>query len=268
MFEVSAFEFQPASMNFLDTVASITGSKGTVAMPSSQIFTSAAITRDPSIVPSTALQYFTLDQSIPASLRTSTQEGLLPLHITFNIPVTVLGAEAWNDILRAWRNNMGHITQAFANYYHIYLLAERNGSKRIWNLTQEMEKYPGQIKVYLDDERGAFTVDNDRGIITVSFIVMLLDGSRDGVRPELSPVSDNTNSSTAEYIVVRDGLLDNKWHMTFFVGPKDYAINPDNSAPVQEPTETSSSGGGGGCNSGLVGMVAATLLLFALKKGD
>ena len=38
--------------------------------------------------------------------------------------------------------------------------------QRIWNLTQEMEKYPGQIKVYLDDERGAFTVDNDRGIIT------------------------------------------------------------------------------------------------------
>ena len=267
MFEVTAFEFQPASMNFLDKLANVTAALGTVAMPSSQIFTSAAITRDPSVVPSTALQYFTIDQNIPANLRTNSQEGILPLHITFNIPVTSLGAEAWNDVLRAWRSNMGYITQAFANHYHLYLLSDDGNTKRLWNLTQEMEKYPGQIKVYLDEERGTITRDNDRGVITVSFIVMLMDGTRDGVRPELSTVSDNTNTASAEYVVVRDGKFDNKWHMTFFVAPADYSINPEKTEQPVQPGTNSSSSGGGGCNAGIYGLLAA-LTLFIYRKGD
>ncbi|MBQ7154628.1 MAG: hypothetical protein IJR85_03605 [Synergistaceae bacterium] len=267
MFEITAFEFQPASMNFLDNVARVTGSYSSVVMPSTQIFTGASIKRDTTSIPSTALQYFTIEQNIPATLRTSGKEAMLPLHITFNIPVTSLGADAWNDVLRAWRQNRGRIVEAFADYYHIYLLAETNGEKRLWNLTQEMDKYPGQLKVFLDEDRGRITRDNDRGVITVSFIAMLMDGTRDGERPELSVVPDSTNLNSAEYIVMRDGELDNKWKMTFFIAPANYAINEE---PSPVPTNTpiaNSSGGGGGCSAGMLGLVSAAVLLF-IRKGD
>lgn len=267
MFEVTAFEFQPASMNFLDTLALITGSWGKVVMPSTQIFTGASVKRDTTNIPSSALQYFTIDQTIPATLRTTGKEAMLPLHITFNIPVTALGADAWNDILRAWRQNRGRIVEAFADYYHLYLLADTNGQKRLWNLTQEMAKYPGQIKVFLDEDRGRITRDNDRGVITVSFIVMLMDGTRDGERPELSVIPDNTNVSSAEYVAIRDGAFDNKWRMTFFVGPANYSINQEKVTIPTTNESVSSGSGGGGCNVGMLGMISLAAIVF-IRKGD
>ena len=267
LFEITAFNFTPASFTFLDSVRAKTGSlKGSVAMPTTQLFTGSSIKRTASQIPSTALTYFTIDQQIPANLRTSLTEGMLPLHITFNIPITQLGADAWNAILREWRRS-GSIVDTFNDYYNIYLLTTTDGQANPWNLSQHMENYPSQIKVFLDDQRGRITQDNDRGLITVSMIVMLMDGTRDGVRPELSVVSDTTNSQESEYIVIRDGKNDNKWLMTFYIAPSQEFINPDTTNNNNNNNNMShESGGGGGCNAGFGIMIFAAVYAFMKRR--
>lgn len=141
--EITAF--QPRTHTgtaFYDAVASITGSTKTVATPSTNIFTGSSIKRTQTAgMPSSAVQYFTIDQLIPGNLRTSTTEGILPVHITFNIPLTLIGSEKWNAMLRelSRHENDANISDVFADYYHLYLQAESgdNGVANVWNLTQE-----------------------------------------------------------------------------------------------------------------------------------
>ncbi|MBQ7215152.1 MAG: hypothetical protein IJS39_04130 [Synergistaceae bacterium] len=283
MIEVTAYEPHPATMNFYDNVARITGSTKTVKAPTSSTgFSASSIARG--TMPSTVLQHFTLNQNIPASLRTSSVEGILPLHITFNIPLTTIGAETWNTLLKELdqQDNSAYIGDVFADYFNLFLMAESStGTGNIWNLTQELQNkgvYEQQVKVFLDTERGRVTSDSYRGVLTVSFIVMLMDGTRDGSRPELSIVPDVSNtvsaaySPNADYIVIRDGKTDNKWNMTFFIAPRDYVVNPDttkipvSSDDVPAIADTGSSGGGGGCSAGWGLFAMAVMILRKLDR--
>lgn len=273
LFEITAFQPRPASMNFYDNVARITGSNGTVAVPSTAALTASSVKHD--AMPSEALQYFTIDQNIPGNLRTSTTEGMLPLHITFNIPITQIQSRTgWNNIIEEWRRS-GNIADIFADYFNIYLLPNattEDGQINPWNMTQELQNkgvYTDQVKVFLDEDRGRVTADNDRGLLTVSFIVMLMNGTRDLVRPMLAMVPDNSTEQENNYIFIRDGNLDNKWNMTFFIAPANYIINnePNNNAVPQE-VEGESSGGGGGCNAGMLGLMAGAVIICALAKRE
>ena len=202
----------------------------------------------------------------------------MPLHITINIPVTQINdRDWWNDMLTEWRNS-GSIEEMFADKFEIYLLTETNGTANPWNLSQELiDKgiYSDQIKVFFDEERGRITQDNDRGLITVSFIVMLMNGTRDGVRPELSIVSDDSVTQEKDYIVIRDGNDDNKWNMTFFIAPSGYVVNPDTPAPDipdtpntdTENKSTGGSSGGGGCNAGL-GIMALSVIAMMINRKE
>ena len=170
----------------------------------------------------------------------------------------------------------------FADYFNLFLMAESStGTGNIWNLTQELQNkgvYEQQVKVFLDTERGRVTSDSYRGVLTVSFIVMLMDGTRDGSRPELSIVPDVSNtvsaaySPNADYIVIRDGKTDNKWNMTFFIAPRDYVVNPDttkipvSSDDVPAIADTGSSGGGGGCSAGWGLFAMAVMILRKLDR--
>ena len=280
LYELTAYQPRPYSMTFYDDVARVTGSKGTVSVPSTLSLSANSVKHD--FMPSDVLpgMYFTIDQSIPGNLRTSGTEGMLPLHITFNIPVTLVQSRTgWNNMLDAWRNG-GQIADIFADYYNIYLLTQTDGKANPWNMTQELQNkgvYTDQVKVFLDEDRGRVTVDNDRGLLTVSFIVMLMNGTRDGLRPEMSLVSDNSTEQDNNYIVIRDGNTDNKWNMTFFIAPANYIINPDPIVIVspdaaasgdKKNTETGGSGGGGGCNAGLAGLMGFAALVLALRKHE
>ena len=271
--EITAYEPHPATLNFYDNVAKTTGGTKTVKAPSSNVFTGSSITRGS--MPSTVLQNFTVNQNIPASLRTSSVEGILPLHITFNIPLTAIGANTWNTILKTLDNqeNSAYIGDVFADYFNLFAMADGGN---VWNLTQELQDkgaYESQVKVFLDTERGRVTADTYRGVLTVSFIVMLMDGTIDGNRPALRIVPDVSNDGSsdynAEYIVIRDGKTDNKWNMTFFIAPANYTVNPDthsdtDTQPAQD--KTGSSGGGGGCSLG-TGLSAMAVMLL-LRKLD
>ena len=216
---------------------------------------------------SSVLQNFSINQNIPASLRTSSTEGLLPLHITFNIPLTSIGANVWNTLLKDLdrQENTAYIGDVFADYFNLYAMADGGN---VWNLTQELQDkgaYEAQVKVFLDTERGRMTNDTYRGLLTVSFIVMLMDGTIDGERPALRIVpdvsNDSSNSYNAEYIVIKDGKSDNRWNMTFFLAPANYTVNPDTSSSIPVTTTTGSSGGGG-CELGLgFAALAAVLIL-------
>ena len=270
LFEVTAFQPRLASTTFYETVANITKSSGTVAVPSITIFSASSIKRE--VIADDVLQYFTVDQSIPSGVRGNGSEGIFPLHITFNIPVTLVNDNAWwNEMLKVWRNT-GRIEDMFANKYDLYL---RAGSNNVWNLTQELKAkgyYNELVKVFLDDERGRLTQDNYSGLITVSFIVMLMDGTRDGLRPELSIAPDNSVSQQNNYIIVRDGNLDNRWNMTFFVAPSGWQDNPTSpDTNNNSGNETGSKGvtgggsGGGGCEmsavSGIFAFLGAVLMI-------
>ena len=193
---------------------------------------------------------------------------MLPLHITINIPVTLIGDNVWwDEMLKVWRNT-GRIEDMFANKYDLYL---RAGDDNVWNLTQELRDkgyYNELVKVFLDEDRGRLTQDNYSGLLTISFIVMLMDGTRDGVRPELSIVPDNSVSQQNNYIIIRDGNPDNRWNMTFFVAPSGWHDNPSqgNSGGTSDetPEGVSSSSGGGGCYASGAGLMA--ILFFTLRR--
>lgn len=269
LFEVTAFEPRLASTTFKQTVSEVTNGPGTVAFPTTTIFSGSSIKRN--VIADDVVQgcYFTVDQSIPSGVRGEGSEGIFPLHITFNIPVTLINDNAWwNNMLEIWRNT-GRIEDMFANKYDLYL---RAGEDNVWNLTQELKKlgyYNELVKVFLDEERGRLTQDNYSGLLTVSFIVMLMDGTRDGVRPELSVIPDNSNIQQNNYIVVRDGTLDNRWNMTFFVAPAGWQDNP---ISVNTDTESGTQGiggsgsGGGTCSLGFAGLLTMALFVFRGRR--
>lgn len=265
-FEITAYQPNPANKSFYDDVARITGSDNKkILVPSTSIFTSNSVTRT-SPPTNRAIQYFTVNQGVPGNLRSSGTEGMLPLHITINIPVTLIEDRTWwNTMLDEWRSS-GRIEDLFADKFQLYLMA---GENNIWNLSQELVDkgvYNEQIKVFFDEDRGRVTQDNDRGVITVSFIVMLLDGTRDGERPELSIVPDNTVNQENSYIVIRDGNQDDRWTMTFFIAPEGYFDNPHAEAPENNNTETGSSSGGGGCQAGMLGLISTALIIIKVKR--
>ena len=182
-------------------------------------------------------------------------------------------------MLKAWRES-GRVENEFAseNGYELFLMAQKDGDYNVWNLTQELQDkgyYNDLIKVFMDEERGRATQDNYKGLITVSFMVMLMDGTRDGSRPELSIIPDHSNTATGnDYIVIRDGVAgDKKWNMTFYIAPTGHKDNPNRSSNNDNDEEndfdndddTMSSSSSGTCNAG-AGFISVAFLFFALKK--
>ena len=272
LFEVTAFQPKPASMNFYDNIARITGSTKTVATPTTANLTAATVKHD--AMPSEALQYFTIDHTIPANIRTSSIEGMLPVHVTFNIPITQIQSRTnWNEMLDEWRTT-GQIS-TFSDYFHLYVMVNnREGKPNPWDMTQELIRRDAtdQVKVFIDEDRGRITTDNDRGLITVSFMAFLMNGTRDGALPEFSLVPDTSSSGLENrFVVLRDGINDSKWNMTFFIAPADYIVNPDITSPdkpVNENVGESGGGGGGGCSSFAAGIFACAAFVFAYTKRE
>ena len=270
LFETTAFQPRPASTTFYDDIATVTKSYGKVSVPTNTIFSSSSVKRE--IIADDVLEYFTISQNIPSNVQNSTSEGMLPLYITINIPVTRISDNAWwNNMLKVWRDS-GRIEDIFAQKYDIYL---RAGESNIWNLTQELADkgvYNDLVKVFLDEDRGRLTQDNYSGVLTLSFIVMLMDGTRDGVRPELSIVRDNSVVQENRYIVVRDGYADNKWEMTFFVAPAGWQNNPNRNSnnPVNtisgDRGASAGGSGGGGCAVFSVSALIALSVLFVKRE--
>ena len=256
LFEVTAFQLRSAGDTFYDELKNVTKAQGNVNIPSNSTFGPTSVKRSETM-PETVVQHLTIDQVIPANLRVGKDEGMLPVHIRFNIPVSKVNDRTWLNQLIDAQNEGKDLEDIFFEKYQISLLTETNSEANPWNLSQELlykNQYNKQINVFYDPEKGASTRDNDNGIITVSFIAMLMDGTRDGVRPELSVIEDHSITSDNDYVVIRDGKKDDRWTMTFLVAPTGYYNNPTTSSSGSEgsvddtnsPVTTGPSGDG--CN--------------------
>ena len=248
--KVTAFNPRAASTDFLKNVAKAMDVSA-VRAPEGRTVNSGVVRN--AYEAGDVIASFAIDASIPGSARREGAEGLLPLHITFNLPRThLLVAPKWEGLLDQWHET-GDIKSEFARAFSLYL---RSGDENHWNLIQELEKqgYDKLVKVFLDEKRG---------VITVSFIAMLMDGTGEGNRPALRVVSDRTPTTGNDFLVLRDGTFDNRWNLTFYAAPADYKENP--STPGTGGSEKS--GGGGGCGSlglGMMGLLATALLV---RKG-
>lgn len=222
-FAVTAFYLEPSNPDFLANVAAKMNAASVKVPNSTNFLSSSHISYEE--VTAEALRSYKIERSIPSSLLENNAEAMLPLHITFNIPKTALqsqGTNYWDTLLEKWYKD-GDIHDLFAQYFSVYMLSrEENTADNHWNLIEQLQDdgvYNSLMKVFMDE---------DRGVITVSFIVMLMDGTRDSFRPAIDLVTDKSNNATNSgntYIILRDGYFDNIWNMTFYVAPSGFIDN-------------------------------------------
>jgi hypothetical protein len=186
-----------------------------------------------------------VDTRVPNRL----EEGLLPLHVTFNLPRSnQIVNLRWDALLREWRAT-GDIRDIFAELFSVYF---RDGGGKNLNLLEWLKQqtdktlYARTVKVFLDEERE---------LLTVSFVVLLADGGSSAVRV----VEDATVATRHSYIAAWDGSADRKWSLQIFAAPAAYV-------PTDRETED---GGGGGCAAwaGFGVLSLLPLLLLQLKRG-
>lgn len=212
----------------------------------------------------------------------TSQVGLLPLLVTFNLPKSHHNvSDRWDEYLDAWRNN-GSIKDLFYRDFNIFATAHedakvkasdpgydtfknQNISRYLRNANavnyssvsaKTQQTYDSNVKVILDETQGR---------ITVSFIVMLADSRymNYGILNDSSATNGNLN-----FLAICDGHSDQHFDMMFDVrrvssksGSNDGDYNYNNNG---------GSGGGGGCSTGAAALLAlcgAAAVCLRSKKG-
>jgi hypothetical protein len=187
-----------------------------------------------------------VETGIPAHMTGRNGTGLLPLHITFNLPRTnQLVNPKWDSFLQEWRNS-GNIRSLFSGAFGLYLQDSYGENLDLTEWLKNVDAYDKTVKVFLDEQRN---------VLTVSVIVMLMDGAQSTVRL----VNDTTTVTDNSYIVAMDGNGNNKWDMKFFVAPSGYASTDHRSSGTT----------GSGCDAGfgtLLPLLLLSCVLVILKR--
>ncbi len=226
-YAVTGFQLLASDTNFLKNVASAMDVKGAAMPEASDSVMSGAVSQ--SYVAGDAVNTIAVEAKVPAKLVTSGDTaGLLPLHITMNLPHSNrFVAPKWNSFLSEWKET-GNIKRTFANNFSLYTHDAEGKNIDLFKWLESKNTFDRTIKVFMDE---------DKDCITVSFIVMLMDGKE----RTMAMVQDKTVTTDNSYLVMKDGNLNDKWDMTFFTAPMNYV-----------PSDPPASGGsGGGCNTGI-----------------
>lgn len=174
-----------------------------------------------------------IDTGVPGRMTGSAGTGLLPLYLTFNMPRSnQLVAPKWDAFLKEWRDT-GNVQSLFASTFSLYLQDGFGNNLDLVEWLRGQSAYAKTVKVFVDEQRS---------VLTVSFIAILMDGASATVRL----VDDATTSTNNSHIVVMDGNANNRWDMKFFVAPAGY-VPTDRKPP--------SDGGSSGCNGLTLGIV-------------
>lgn len=268
-YKMTAFKFLPANSNFLESVADVMkNDRGIqnleVVMPqTSWPFSQTAMKRD--FLSDGVIRSFAITQNIPSNLTSSTREAMLPVLVTFNIPSDAQTlSRRWGDMLQTWHENGSNheISEAFKQYFRIYFSSINNPTNRPvpLDLLDQLERYGEDYEKYVK-----VFMDENRKVMTVSFIVMLMDGTRDGERPELRIVKDESEDKLNRFLVVRDGEANNIWELGFYIAPVDTG-NGDNNQDNNNnnPNNAGESSGGGGCDLSGFGFFSVIILFFVM----
>ncbi|GHS90046.1 hypothetical protein AGMMS49957_14740 [Synergistales bacterium] len=249
-YTVNGFKFLPANIqedHFLKDVGAIMGVKDVkqqeppFSMPSAVQY---------KYVASDVVNSFELSAAVPSKLGPN---GLLPIHVTLNLSKdNQIVSRVWTELLNSSRNSDGgDIRDIFSDYFSVFL---RSGTgfnldliKWLKEESKDADAYRKTVKVFMDEQRN---------VITVHFIVMMLDG---GTRPVVRLVNDTVDATPTDnsYTLIRDGNENGRWDMTFFTAPKEYA-------PTDGSGSSRSGGGDGGGSSGCSAGVGGLLTLAAI----
>ncbi len=243
-YSATGFRLLSAGTSFLSDVAK-TMDVSNVQMPEpSDGVMSGAVSY--AYVAGDVVNSFVVDTAVPGRMTGRGNAGLLPLNVTFNLPKgNQLVAPKWDALLREWRST-GTIRDTFASLFGIYLRDSYGNNLDLIRWLQKEGAYAKTVRVFLDEQRN---------VITVNFIAMLMDGPSSVVRL----VNDKTTATDNTYIVAMDGDGNNKWNLTFFTAPANYV--PTDNKPEKKD------GGGGGCNAAPALPLILPFLIFAFLKG-
>lgn len=232
-FSATGFKLLSAGMDFMSKVGSALNiSSPQMPEPSDGVMSGSV---NFAYVAGDVVNSFAVNAPLPGRIAPS---GLLPLHITFNLPRSnQLVGPKWDALLKQWRET-GDIRNLFASSFSVYLQDAFGKNLDLLKWLRDQDSYAKCVKVFLDEQRS---------VITVSLIVMLADGSTSRVRV----VEDKSVTTDHAFIAIMDGNANNRWDMTFFTAPAGYV-----------PTDRKDSdGGSSGCNASEWG---ALLLLCVL----
>ena len=179
--------------------------------------------------------------------------GLLPIQVTFNMPKSNPAvAKKWDELQMEWRRS-GNIKDLFSQYFTVNMRNAKWNNSDLFKWLKSNKTYEKNVKVFMDEQRG---------LITVSFLAMLMD-----IDPtQLALVNDKSSTSDYNHLIIGDGEKNGMWNMTFYTVPVSGSGGSSSTDPAVVPTTAGSSGGG--CNAGFQGVSAALmgLALLLLKK--
>lgn len=256
-FSVNAFRPLTSSTEFLKNAANLLH-KTPVEMPRANL---PAIAENSFV---TADAVATLKVNVPMQeglLRSEDVTGILPLHVTFNLPAdSRFVAPLWEDLIAVTKNS-GDARELFTRNYALFISSESGNKRDLLDWLKSRGLLDSVVKVFADEK--------NRQVI-VSFIVLLHDDSSQ--TPTILP--DVTNITDFGYLAIGDGNQNDRWDSTFYITPLSNSFTNGSSSGIgDDETQSggdsysgSGSGGGGGC-SAAAPLLAAALLGFALVRG-
>jgi hypothetical protein len=237
-YHVTGFQLLPSDINFMKNASSALGGRK-IVIPSADIVDGTSVSGE--FITADAIATVKVERAIPESMmRSNDVTAILPLHITLNLPSTNrFISPKWNELLEEFKKS-GNARNLFADNFSLYSYSE-NRRTDIFAWLAGRGALEKTVKVFVDEEKGH---------VTLSFIVLLLDGNR-----EISTLRDSSavSSFSYDYLTMGDGNENDAWEISFYA------------APLGDSQDGPGTSGGGGCNAGLT---AALLLpaVAAFKK--
>ena len=249
-YTVRGFQYLPSNKDFLvDAACDLVAPSIEMPALADAVMTGAV---SDGFVTADAVSTVKIESAIPSHMQYTSNDivGLLPLHVTFNLPKTnrfVVGK--WESLLDQWKKT-GDIMDTFSESFRLHMHANDATDIDLTGWMKEQDVYAKNVKVFMDEEKEC---------VTVSFIAMLVDSKKTTV----SLLSDKTTNTDRKYVAIRDGNRNDKWDMTFYISHIE--------TPKADPNQntTTSGGGGGGCNAGWPlagGMLAAVFAVMRKRK--
>ncbi|MDR1943933.1 MAG: hypothetical protein LBQ19_03840 [Synergistaceae bacterium] len=245
---VSGFELLPSDTEFLRKAADALGGReakifsGDVSGSIDGVFATAD-----------AVSAIKVNAAMPEGLlRSNDVTGLLPLHVTFNMPNGHrFISPRWNALVTEWKNS-GQARDIFSRYYSLYSYDSSGRKTDLFEWLRNRGAFEKVVKVFIDEARQR---------VSLSFIVMLTD--KDSQRFDILRDSSVISQNSFDYLVIGDSNANDYWDMTFFVAPLEEALDEDGDG-TGGGSGKGDSGGGGGCSSAGFSVFALTVAGAAL----
>ena len=251
-YSVRGFRYLPADPDFLVNAAcDLVAPKIEMPQQADGVMTGSVSSTN---VTADAVSTVKIDAPIPTHMQYVSYDvvGLLPLHITFNLPKTNRFVTLkWDALLDQWKKT-GDIADMFFNSFRLHMHANDGTDVDLSQFMKDRDIYNTNVKVFVDEEKG-------KECVTVSLIAMLVDSKKTTWDTLLA---DKTTTTDRKYLTIRDGNRNDRWDMTLYVSYIEQQNTPG-------PNPNPSSGGGGGCNAGwslIAGAMAAAFAVLRNRK--